>query len=94
MATSDETNVTMASIIVVRPSTRNSMGTSMLLIGSHRATSVVVSGPAEKSAPSETRKASAIPAMTGTWALKPSRRAPRAAMIAPRSGKHGMIQTF
>src|SRR5271157_4744600 len=94
MATSDETNVTIDSIIVVSPSTRNSMGTSRLLIDSHRPATVVASGFAEKSAPQETRNASTMPATTGTWELDRSRRAPSAAMIAPRSGKHGITQTF
>src|SRR5271157_527987 len=94
MATSDETNVTIDSIIVVSPSTRNSTGTSRLPIGSHRPTTVIASGPAEKSAPQETRNASTMPATTGTWELDRSRRAPSAAMIAPRSGKHGITQTF
>src|SRR5208282_4561505 len=83
MATSDETNVTIDSIIVVSPSTRNSTGTSRLPIGSHRPTTVVASGPAEKSAPQETRNASTMPATTGTWELDRSRRAPSAAMIGP-----------
>src|SRR5208283_4948387 len=94
MATSDETNVTIDSIIVVSPSTRNSTGTSRLLIVSHRPTFVIASGSAEKSAPQETRNASAMPATTGTWELDRSQRAPSAAMSAPKSGKHGIIQTF
>src|SRR5271157_3288725 len=94
MATSDETKVTIDSIIVVNQSTRNSTGTSRLPIGSHRPTHVVASGLAEKSAPQERRKASTMPATTGTWELDRSRRAPSAAMIAPKSGRHGIIQTF
>src|SRR5271157_4625255 len=94
MATSDETNVTIDSIIVVSPSIRNSMGTSRLLIDSHRPATMVASGFAEKSAPQETRNASTMPATTGTWELDRSQRAPSAAMSAPKSGKHGIIQTF
>src|SRR5208337_5104893 len=98
MATSDETNVTIESIIVVSPSTRNSMGTSRLLIDSHETSllpaTVVASGFVEKSAPQETRNASTMPATTGTWELDRSRRAPSAAMSAPKSGKHGIIQAF
>src|SRR5947209_18833205 len=84
----------MASIIVVSPSTRKSIGTSRLLIDSQLETTVVVSAPAEPSAPSETRKASTIPATTGTCAIARSCRAPTAETIDPRSGKKGINQTF
>src|SRR5438067_32905 len=63
-------------------------------MSSQRDTTVVVSGPEEKSAPSETRNASAIPATTGMWELARSCRAPKAATAAPRSGKNGISQTY
>ena len=57
MATSDETNVTIDSIIVVSPSTRNSMGTSRSLIDSQPSpTTVVASGPAENEQPERDQK--------------------------------------
>src|SRR5262245_1522418 len=92
MATRAETNVTIAAIIVLRPSTRTWSGTSRPPTVNQLATVHVRSGSAEASVPSDHRNARAIPATTGRWAWDRSRRAPNAAIAAPRSGKTGISQ--
>ena len=54
----------------------------------------VFSGSADKSKPSETRNASAMPATTGMWASVRMRLGPRTATPAPRSGKNGINQAM
>ena len=96
MATRVETNVTIASIIVVRPSTRNSIGTCRLPASSQSKTTVVASGPAETQQAERARGTpGAIPATTGQvrLLLEPAaRRPPRSGR--PSSGKNGTSQAF
>ena len=82
----------MASIIVVRPSIRTSIGTCSRPTSSQSATTVVVSGPAGVSSPSATTKAAPIPRITGMCDNSLSHRPPAAATRAPSRGKNGISQ--
>ncbi len=93
-ATRVATNVTIASIIVVRPSTWNWIGIERPVIVSHSIGAEVASTAEPPSSPSETRNARAIPRTTGRCACCRSQRPPIAAQPAPRRGRAGTIQAL
>ena len=95
MATRVATNVTIASIMVVRPSAWNWIGTFRPVIVSHsigRGVSWV--WPTEKTNAIETRNARPIPATTGRCDLSLSHLPPTAATSPPKRGRNGTSQAL